>query len=70
MDNATEFYLYDTLKTFMEGRTTIIIAHRTTTIKQADYIYLIRAGEVAAEGTFDQMVSWGVIVEDFDKNEE
>ena len=37
---------------FRKERTTIIIAHRTTTIKQADYIYLIEEGRVKAEGSY------------------
>jgi ATP-binding cassette subfamily C protein len=66
LDNVTEFYLYETLAPFLESRTTVIIAHRTTTIKQADYIYLIEAGRVKAEGTYEQLQKQGVIKEDFD----
>ncbi|WP_373029072.1 ABC transporter ATP-binding protein [Sulfurovum sp.] len=66
LDNATEFQLYETLAPFLEGRTTIIIAHRTTTIKQADYIYLIEGGKVKAEGSYDELQKEGLIKEDFD----
>jgi len=66
LDNATEFYLYETLAPFLEGRTTIIIAHRTTTIKQADYIYLIEEGRVKAEGSYEELEEKGLIREDFD----
>ncbi len=66
LDNATEFHLYETLAPFLKGRTTIIIAHRTTTIKQADYIYLIEEGKVKAEGTYDMLEEAGDIKEDFD----
>lgn len=66
LDNATEFHLYETLAPFLEGRTTVIIAHRTTTIKQADYIYLIEKGRVKAEGTYDELQRRGLIQEDFD----
>jgi ATP-binding cassette subfamily C protein len=66
LDNATEFQLYETLAPFLEGRTTIIIAHRTTTIKQADYIYLIEEGSVKAEGSYDELQAKGLIKEDFD----
>ena len=66
LDNATEFHLYETLVPFLKGRTTIIIAHRTTTIKQADYIYLIEEGRVKAEGSYDELYSKGLIREDFD----
>ena len=66
LDNATEFHLYETLAPFLEGRTTIIIAHRTTTIKQADYIYLIEEGRVKAEGSYGVLEEKSLIREDFD----
>ncbi|HEY9190730.1 MAG TPA: ABC transporter ATP-binding protein [Sulfurovum sp.] len=66
LDNATEFHLYETLAPFLEGRTTIIIAHRTTTIKQADHIYLIEEGSVKAEGSYAMLQAQGLIKEDFD----
>jgi ATP-binding cassette subfamily C protein len=66
LDNATEFHLYETLAPFLEGRTTVIIAHRTTTIKQADYIYLIENGRVKDEGSYELLVQRGLIKEDFD----
>ncbi|MDQ7047833.1 MAG: ATP-binding cassette domain-containing protein [Sulfurovum sp.] len=66
LDNATEFHLYETLAPFLKGRTTIIIAHRTTTIKQADYIYLIEEGRVRAEGSYAELEEKGLIKEDFD----
>jgi len=66
LDNATEFHLYETLVPFLEGRTTVIIAHRTTTIKQADHIYLIEEGRVQAEGSYEELQSQGLIKEDFD----
>jgi len=66
LDNTTEYHLYQTLETFLRGRTTIIIAHRTTTIKQADYIYLIEEGRVEAEGSYGELYSRGFIKEDFD----
>jgi ATP-binding cassette, subfamily C, bacterial len=66
LDNATEFQLYETLEPFLKGRTTIIIAHRTTTIKQADSIYLIEEGRVAAEGSYEELQARGLIKEDFD----
>ena len=66
LDNTTEFHLYETLETFLRDRTTIIIAHRTTTIRQADYIYLISDGKIKDEGTFEEMRAKGMIQESFD----
>ena len=67
LDNATEHILYETLSPFLEGRTTIIIAHRTTTIRQADYIYLIEDGSVKAEGSYAELQADGAIKEDYDQ---
>ena len=69
LDNATEFHLYETLAPFLKGRTTIIIAHRTTTIKQADHIYLIEEGRVQAEGSYSELQGRGLIREDFDNDD-
>jgi len=66
LDNETEYNLYETLGEFLKERTAVIIAHRRTTIKQADYIYLIANGKVIHEGTFDEMEAKGMIKEDFD----
>ena len=65
LDNTTEFHLYETLAPFLEGRTTVIIAHRTTTIKQADFIYLIGEGRVKTKGSYEELWSKGLIEEDF-----
>ncbi|EIF51112.1 ABC transporter ATP-binding protein [Sulfurovum sp. AR] len=65
LDNETEYHLYETLETFLKDRTTIIIAHRTTTIKQADRIYFIDDGRVKAEGSYGELRKRGLIQEDF-----
>lgn len=66
LDSQTEYDLYETLSDFLVGKTTIIIAHRTTTIKQADYIYVIEDGKVKDEGTYEELNARGRIREDFD----
>jgi len=66
LDNETEFHLYETLDEFLKDRTTAIIVHRRTTIRQADYIYLIVNGKVADKATFGEMEAKGLIREDFD----
>ena len=65
LDNETETKLYETLAPFLEGRTTIIIAHRTTTIRQADYIYLISKAEVMFEGSYDELNRLGLVREHY-----
>ncbi|MBN2249666.1 MAG: ATP-binding cassette domain-containing protein, partial [Campylobacterales bacterium] len=66
LDNATEHQLYAALEAFLSERTTIIIAHRTTTIRQAEYLYLIEEGKVKAEGSYATLYAQGLIREDTD----
>ena len=67
LDNQTEYDLYKTLNNHIKGITTLIIAHRTTTIKQADYIYIIEQGHIKAKGTYKELNTKGFIKDDFDK---
>ncbi len=41
------------------GRTTVVIAHRLSTVKKADRIILLSAGLVAEEGTHDELMARG-----------
>jgi len=66
LDGETEAKLYQSLRPFLAGRTTIIIAHRETTIRQADHIYIIDAGRVVAEGSYEALCSTGKLKNDFD----
>ena len=66
LDNETEYRLFETLSAFLKERTTIIIAHRTSTVKQADHIYLLEEGKVKAEGSYEQLQDQGMIRENFD----
>jgi ATP-binding cassette subfamily B protein len=42
-----------------QDRTTIIVAHRLATVKQADRILVFEEGRIVAEGTHDQLVAQG-----------
>jgi len=66
LDTETEYQLYKSMTPFLEHRTTVIIAHRATTIKFADYIYVIERGKVKAEGTYDKLKKLNLIKENFD----
>lgn len=61
LDNTTECLLYETLAEFLQDRTTIIIAHRRTTIKQADTIYLLEQGQIKAQGSYTELESRGLL---------
>lgn len=57
LDSATEFAVHQALSTFLEGRTTLIIAHRLSAVKQADRILVLADGRVAEQGTHQQLLN-------------
>jgi ATP-binding cassette subfamily B protein len=54
---VTEAQLTETLEELAHGRTTIIIAHRFSTIEKADRILVLEKGRVAQEGTHANLAS-------------
>ncbi len=57
LDSATEFAVHQALSAFLEGRTTLIIAHRLSAVKQADRILVLADGQVAEQGTHQQLLN-------------
>ncbi|MGW1229387.1 ATP-binding cassette domain-containing protein [Streptomyces sp. NPDC002530] len=58
VDNETEAAIQRTLRGFADGRTMIVIAHRLSTVRHADRIYVMdRGGIVAEQGTHDELVA-------------
>ena len=51
VDNATELVIQQSLAQISQGRTTILIAHRLFTVKQADQIFVLKHGEIVERGT-------------------
>ncbi|RKZ63828.1 MAG: ABC transporter ATP-binding protein [Gammaproteobacteria bacterium] len=56
LDTATEEKLHKALETFLQGRTTLIIAHRLSAIKQADRAYVFDGGIIIDEGQHEELV--------------
>ncbi|NRF16067.1 ABC transporter ATP-binding protein [Vibrio coralliilyticus] len=56
LDTATEAALHKALTEFMNGRTTLIVAHRLSAVKQADLIYVLEDGQVTQAGTHVELV--------------
>jgi ATP-binding cassette subfamily C protein len=59
LDTATEGRLHSALQTFLSGRTTIIIAHRLSAVKQADRALVFEDGHIVEEGSHDKLIQNG-----------
>ncbi len=57
VDTHTEEEILKNLKTFMKERTSIIISHRISTVKDADKIVVLDNGTIAEEGTHDELLA-------------
>ena len=55
LDAESERVVQDALNRLMEGRTSIIIAHRLATIREVDCIYVIENGQIIESGTHDEL---------------
>ena len=56
LDNTTEILIQRSLDELCRGRTTIVVAHRLSTIKNADEIAVIAGGRITEQGTHEQLI--------------
>ncbi len=64
VDTHTEEEILKNLKEFMKDRTSIIISHRISTVKDADKIFVMENGMIAEQGTHEELVEYGGIYAD------
>jgi ATP-binding cassette subfamily B multidrug efflux pump len=55
VDTVTELLIQQALGRLLSGRTAIVIAHRLSTVRDADQICVIQAGEIIERGTHEQL---------------
>ncbi len=59
LDTITEEYIQRSFDKLAEGRTTIIIAHRLTTVQDADRIVVVEGGLIKEQGTHEELLAMG-----------
>ena len=67
LDNTTEILIQQALDELCEGRTTLVVAHRLSTIKNADEIAVVSDGVISEQGTHDQLIALNGIYADLYK---
>lgn len=56
LDNESERYVEEALEELLQGRTTLIIAHRLSTVRRADTVIVLDAGRIVETGTHDTLM--------------
>lgn len=57
LDSESERLVQDAIRRLMKGRTTLVIAHRLSTVRDADRIVVMEAGRIAEIGSHDTLVA-------------
>ncbi len=56
LDNTTEILIQESLNELCKGRTTIVVAHRLSTVKNADEIAVVSGGKIIEQGKHDELI--------------
>ena len=59
LDNTTEVLIQQSLDELCKGRTTLVVAHRLSTIRNADEIAVVMNGEITERGTHEELMEKG-----------
>ncbi len=66
LDNATEARIQRALNKLTQNRTTFVIAHRLSTVRNADVILVLKDGELVEQGRYDELVAQGGLFAELD----
>jgi len=59
LDNESERYVQDAIQKIAHTMTIVVIAHRLSTVRRADAIYVIERGQIVETGTYDELIRRG-----------
>ncbi len=57
LDNLTEHAVMEAVRTLSQKKTVIMIAHRLSTVRHCDCIYMLEQGRIVAQGTYDELIA-------------
>ncbi|MCF7820262.1 MAG: ABC transporter ATP-binding protein/permease [Candidatus Pacebacteria bacterium] len=57
LDNITEKFIIDAIEKLKENRTIIIIAHRLSTVKNCDRLYILKEGKIVDQGSYEELIT-------------
>ena len=56
LDTESQILIQQSLELLSQNRTTVIIAHRLSTVKNADYLYVMNQGQIVEHGTHTELL--------------